>query len=372
VRKKAGKRKKADLHMLNFVSMKLSVGILGATGLTGIELVRLLLRHPGIELAWLSSESQAGTAYASVYPAVEGRLPAPVATLISMEDAQKLSEKNAPDAVFSCLPHAASAEAVEPFLKNGKTKVIDLSADFRLGDASVYGKTYAHAHPNPERLKEAVYGLTEIHRDKIAKARLVANPGCYPTSILLPLIPLLKDGIIARDGIIADSKSGVSGAGRKATEGTHFYFVNEDFSAYKVGDTHRHLPEIAEQLSLAIAAGTSGKPVSPLFTPHLVPMERGILSTIYADLAPGKTAADVEAAWHKAYAGSPFVRPVRTLPHTAHVARTNECRFMCYQPAGTNKLIVVSVLDNMVKGASGQALQNFNVMFGLDETTGLI
>jgi N-acetyl-gamma-glutamyl-phosphate reductase len=362
-----GKGQKGDLHMLNFVFMKLSVGILGATGLTGVELVRLLLRHPGVEIAWLSSESQAGAAYAAVYPALEGRLPAAVATLISMADAREASQKNAPDAVFSCLPHAASAEAVEPFLNNGKTKVIDLSADYRLSDASVYNKTYAHAHPNPERLKEAVYGLTEIHRDKIAKARLVANPGCYPTSILLPLIPLLRGGVIARDGIIADSKSGVSGAGRKATEGTHYYFVNESFSAYKVGDTHRHLPEIAEQLSAA-----SGHSVAPLFTPHLVPMERGILSTIYADLAPGKTAADAEAAWNKAYAGSPFVRPVKEFPKTADVARSNECRFKAYQPAGTNKLIVVSVLDNMVKGASGQALQNFNVMFGIEETEGLL
>jgi N-acetyl-gamma-glutamyl-phosphate reductase len=343
--------------------MKLSVGILGATGLTGAELVRLLLRHPGVDLAWLSSESQAGAPYEAVYPAFSGRIPASIATLIPMQAAQK----TAPDAVFSCLPHAASAEALEPFLNNGKTRVIDLSADYRLADAAIYGKTYAHAHPHPARLKEAVYGLTEIHRDRIAKARLVANPGCYPTSILLPLVPLLRDGVIAKDGIIADSKSGVSGAGRKPSEGTHFVFANESFSAYKVGDTHRHLPEIAEQLSIA-ASGVS----APLFTPHLVPMERGILSTIYADLAPGKSAADAEAAWNKAYHGSPFVRPAKEFPKTADVARSNECRFKVYQPAGTQKLIIVSVLDNMVKGASGQALQNMNVMFGLDETLGLM
>jgi N-acetyl-gamma-glutamyl-phosphate reductase len=349
--------------MLNFVSMKLSVGILGATGLTGAELLRFLPRHPGVEIAWLSSESQAGTPYAAVYPAFSGRLPASVETLIPIEAAHK----TIPDAVFSCLPHAASAGALEPFLNNGRTKVIDLSADYRLSDAAVYAKTYAHAHPHPERLKGAVYGLTEIHRDAIAKARLVANPGCYPTSILLPLIPLLRAGVIVPGGIIADSKSGVSGAGRKATEGTHFVFTNENFSAYKVGDTHRHLPEIAEQLSMA-----TGAAVAPLFTPHLVPMERGILSTIYADLAPGKSAADAEAAWNKAYHGSPFVRPAKEFPKTADVARSNECRFKVYQPAGTQKLIIVSVLDNMVKGASGQALQNMNVMFGLDETLGLI
>jgi N-acetyl-gamma-glutamyl-phosphate reductase len=352
--------------LLNFVSMKLSVGILGATGLTGVELVRLLLRHPGIEIAWLSSESQAGTPYAKVYPGVGARLSESVATLIPMEVAQK----TAPDAVFSCLPHAASAEAIEPFLNNGKTKVIDLSADYRLSDVSVYNTTYAHAHPHPERIAKAVYGLTEIHRDAVAKAWLVANPGCYPTSILLPLIPLLKAGIVSPVGIIADSKSGVSGAGRKATEGTHFYFVNENFSAYKVANTHRHLPEIAEQLSFASKG--SNAPVAPIFTPHLVPMERGILSTIYVDLAPGKSEADAVAAWAKAYAGSPFVRPVRDLPSTADVTRTNECRFAARAIAGTNKLLIVSVIDNMVKGASGQALQNMNVMFGIDETLGLV
>jgi N-acetyl-gamma-glutamyl-phosphate reductase len=298
-----------------------------------------------------------------VYPAFSGRLSDAVATLIPMAAARK----TAPDAVFSCLPHAASAEAIEPFLANGKTKVIDLSADYRLADAAGYARTYAHAHPHPERLGDAVYGLTELHRDAIAKARLVANPGCYPTSILLPLVPLLREGVIAREGIIADSKSGVSGMGRQATDASRFLAINENFSAYKVGDAHRHLPEIAEHLS-----GAAGKPAAPLFTPHLVPMERGILSTIYADLAPGKSAADAEAAWNGAYHGSPFVRPAKEFPKTADVARTNECRFKVYQPVGTQKLIIVSVLDNMVKGASGQALQNFNVIFGLDEALGLV
>ena len=353
--------------MLNFVSMKLSVGILGATGLTGVELLRLLLRHPGVEIAWISSESQAGTPYAKVYPGVGVRLPAAAATLIPMQEAWRTK----PDAVFSCLPHAASAESIEPFLANGKTKVIDLSADYRLADLAAYETTYAHAHPFPARRAEAVYGLTEIYRAAVAKARLVANPGCYPTSILLPLIPLLKAGLVSSSGIIADSKSGVSGAGRKASEGTHFFFVNENFSAYKVAGTHRHLPEIAEQLSLAADAA-----IAPIFTPHLVPMERGILSTIYVDLAPGVSADQAEtaayAAWEKAYAGSPFVRPVRELPSTADVTRTNECRFAARAIAGTGKLLIVSVLDNMVKGASGQALQNFNVMFGLEETAGLV
>ncbi len=352
----------AVFHMLNFVSMKLSVGILGATGLTGAELLRLLPRHPGVEITWLASESQAGTPYDKVYPAFSGRIPARAGTLISIADAHKTT----PDAVFSCLPHAASAEAIEPFLANGKTKVIDLSADYRLSDLAAYETTYAHKHPHPGRQAESVYGLTEIHRAAIAKARLVANPGCYPTSILLPLIPLLRERVVSPAGIVADSKSGVSGAGRKATEGTHFFFVNENFSAYKVAGEHRHLPEIAEQLSIA-----QGAKVAPVFTPHLVPMERGILSTIYLDLAAGKSEADAAAAWEKAYGGSPFVKAVAALPQTAEVARTNECRFAARRIAGTDKLLVVSVLDNMVKGASGQALQNFNVMFAFEETLGL-
>ena len=348
--------------MLNFVCMKYSIGILGATGLTGAELVRLLLKHPGVELAWLSSGSQAGASYATVYPGVGARVPAGVATMISMDEAQQ----SAPDAVFSCLPHAASAEAIEPFLQNGKTRVIDLSADYRLADTAVYNATYAHTHPHPERKPDAVYGLTELAREAVAKARLVANPGCYPTTVLLPLMPLLDAGVVSPAGLIADAKSGVSGAGRKATAGTHYVFANENFSAYKVG-THRHLPEIAEQLTKAART-----PVAPVFTPHLVPMERGILATIYADLAPGKTEADVYAAWNSAYAGSAFVRSVRELPSTADVARTNECRFSVRAIPGTSKVVIVSVLDNMVKGASGQALQNFNVMFGLEETAGLL
>ncbi len=343
--------------------MKCTVGILGATGLTGAELMRLLLKHPQVEIAWLCSESQAGTSYGKVYPAFVGRLPEKTAKLISMEEAWKTS----PDAIFSCLPHAASAEAVEPFLRNGKTKVIDLSADFRISDAAVYASTYGHTHPHPERISEAVFGLSEIHKEKIAKTRLVANPGCYSTSVLLPLLPLLKTGVIRRDGIIADSKSGVSGMGRKATESSHFISCNENFSTYKVGDQHRHLPEMREQFTAA-----AGAVVNLLFTPHVVPMERGILSTIYVELASGKTAEDVELCWAKAYAGSPFVKAVKDFPQTSDVARSNECRFKAYQPAGGNRLVIVSVLDNMVKGASGQALQNMNLMFGMDETLGLL
>lgn len=341
---------------------KIKVGVLGATGFTGWELLRILLRHEGVELLWLSSESKPGTPIGDIYPEFRYRLPEAVARLIPMAEA----EKTVPDAVFSCLPHAASAEAIHPFLENGQSRVIDLSADYRLPDAGEYARVYDHVHPHPDWIPRAVYGLTEIHGKAVAEARLVANPGCYPTSALLPLIPLLRAGIIGAERILIDSKSGVSGAGRKATEGTHFVLVNESFSAYKIGDAHRHLPEIRSQLALA-----AGRPVPALFTPHLVPMERGILSTIYAELEPGKTLADVRSAWETQYAGSAFVHAVDAPPKTGDVIRSNECRFHGTVPAGSRTLIIVSVGDNMVKGASGQAVQNLNRMFGLPETCGL-
>ncbi|HLP42924.1 MAG TPA: N-acetyl-gamma-glutamyl-phosphate reductase, partial [Fibrobacteria bacterium] len=275
----------------------IEVGILGATGFTGGELVGFLLRHPQARIAWLSSESQSGTPYAKVYPQYLGRLPAGADTLRSLEDVRATR----PDVVFSCLPHGASAASVAPFLANGKTLVIDLSADFRLKDPKDYAAAYGHAHPMPETLPGAVYGLCEIHggalRDIVRTARLVANPGCYPTSAILPLFPLLEAGIVSPDGIIIDSKSGVSGAGRKATETTHYVNANESVNAYGVGDQHRHRWEIVEQLSLA-----AGRKVDLLFTPHLMPMERGILSTIYVDLVGAADGAAAEACLRKRYA----------------------------------------------------------------------
>lgn len=276
-----------------------------------------------------------------------------------------------PDVVFSCLPHGASAASVAPFLANGKTLVIDLSADFRLKDPKDYAAAYGHAHPMPETLPGAVYGLCEIHggalRDIVRSARLVANPGCYPTSAILPLFPLLEAGIVSPDGIIIDSKSGVSGAGRKATETTHYVNANESVNAYGVGDQHRHRWEIVEQLSLA-----AGRKVDLLFTPHLMPMERGILSTIYVDLVGAADGAAAEACLRKRYAGSDFVRIRDEQPRTADVRHTNACHIKVYQPAGTKKLILTSVIDNMVKGASGQALQNMNLALGLPATAGLL
>jgi N-acetyl-gamma-glutamyl-phosphate reductase len=256
---------------------------------------------------------------------------------------------------------------VAPFLANGKTLVIDLSADFRLKDAKDYAAAYGHAHPMPERLAEARYGLCEIHGSAIAGSRLIANPGCYPTSALLPLFPLIQAGIVSPDGIIIDAKSGVSGAGRKATETTHYVNANESVNAYGVGDQHRHRWEIQEQLGLA-----AGRKVELLFTPHLMPMERGILSTIYCDLMAGADGAKADAALRERYAGSEFVRVRDDFPRTADVRHGNGCHIKVYQPAGSRKLIIVSVIDNMVKGASGQALQNMNLALGLPATDGLL
>lgn len=342
--------------------MAIKVGILGATGFTGQELMILLLRHPQVEIAWLSSESQPGTSYGKVYPQFQGRIPASADILRSFDEV-KVTQ---PDVVFSCLPHGASAACAAPFLANGKTLVIDLSADFRLQDLEAYKKAYEHPHPMPDVLKRSVYGLTEVHAAAVKGAKLIANPGCYPTSALLPLIPLLKAGVIEADGIIIDSKSGVSGAGKKPTETTHYVNANESVAAYGVGDKHRHRVEIMEQLSLA-----AGRKVELLFTPHLMPMERGILSTIYCDLAPGKDGAAAEACLKAAYAGSDFVRVRDDFPRTADVKHSNFCHMKAYQPAGGRKLIIVSVIDNMVKGASGQALQNMNLALGLPATLGL-
>jgi N-acetyl-gamma-glutamyl-phosphate reductase len=348
-----------DLTMPN---TEIQVGILGATGFTGCELVGLLLRHPQAKIAWLSSESQPGTSYGKVYPRFLGRLPAAVEKMRSFEDVKSTQ----PDVVFSCLPHGASAESATPFLANGKTIIIDLSADFRLKDAKVYAHAYAHTHPMPERLAESRYGLSEVHGADIKGAKLIANPGCYPTSALLPLFPLLRDGVVSPEGIIIDAKSGVSGAGKKPTETTHYVNANESVAAYGVGDKHRHRWEIQEQLSFA-----SGRKVDLLFTAHLIPMERGILSTIYCDLNPGKDSAAAEACLAKQYQGSDFVRICEDFPRTGDVKGSNFCHMKVYQPAGGRKLIIVSVIDNMVKGASGQALQNMNIALGLPAALGL-
>ncbi|MBP5350837.1 MAG: N-acetyl-gamma-glutamyl-phosphate reductase [Fibrobacterales bacterium] len=339
---------------------KYRIGILGATGYTGAEILRLMARHPLFELAFASSERLAGQPLTAEFPKLTG-LPVGETRFIGLQDALSVPV----DGIFSCLPHATAAEQLLPFVDKGEAVIVDLSADFRLDSAELYEKWYCR-HPRPELLAKSVYGLCELYRDQVKGCRLIGNPGCYPTSILLPLLPLLRAGLIEPRGIIADSKSGTSGAGKKATETTHFINVHDDFSAYKVADCHRHLSEITEQLSKA--AGTEA---SILFTPHLLPVARGILSTIYADLKPGVGEAEIRSCLKAQYDGEPFVTLLdEGFPKLGWVRMTNRCVFGLKVAAG--KLVVVSVIDNLTKGASGQAMQNMNIALGVEETLGLL
>lgn len=334
------------------------IGILGASGYTGAELIRLLLRHPAAELCALTAERQAGKPMAEVFPHLgDHDLPGLV----------KIEEVNWDrlDVVFCALPHGTTQEIVAG-IPHG-IKVVDLSADFRLSDPAAYAEWYGHEHRAVELQKEVAYGLTELNRQGVRKARVVANPGCYPTSSLLPLIPLLLDEMIEPGGIVIDAKSGVSGAGRDAKQANLFTEVSEGFNAYGVGH-HRHMPEIEQELRLA-----AGRPVTVSFTPHLVPMNRGMLSTIYVRMAEGITADDLRARLAERYADEPFVTvtPAGVVPATRHVAGSNHCRIGVVADRTPRGAIIVSVIDNLVKGASGQAIQNMNVMLGLGETTGL-
>jgi len=341
--------------------MKKKIGILGSTGYTGYELLQLLRRHPEMEISWLTSERHAGKSVFELFPQLRGIIP----ELIFIPSAE--AQKNPVDGVFSCLPHQTAAEGLLPFLESGTAKIVDLSADFRMQDPAIYEKYYS-AHPCPQWQKEAVYGLCEWNANDIANKRIIGNPGCYPTSILVPLKPLIEKSLISTQGIIADSKSGVSGAGKSPSATTHFCEVHENFSAYKVGNEHRHLSEINEQLSLA-----AGSPVNVVFTPHLVPMERGILSTIYAPLNTEVSRGDVLKVFHEAYGSSPFVDVLDDgFPKTDWVRGTNRCLFGFKVVQEQNLLIVVSVIDNLIKGASGQALQNMNIALGLPQESGLL
>jgi N-acetyl-gamma-glutamyl-phosphate reductase len=329
-------------------------GIYGATGYTGWELVKILQRHPAAEIAFVASRSQAGQTLRDLFPA------APPLPLVAGPDAPL----DAADVVFLCLPHAAAAETALVALAAGK-RVVDLSADFRLRDAATYAHWYTHTHPAPELLAEAVYGLTEVCRTELPAARLVANPGCYPTSVLLALRPLLCGDTPLAGPIIADSASGVSGAGRSPALASHFVEVADNFSAYKIGRAHRHLPEMEQ----AIGQWRAGAP--PLiFSPHLLPVPRGILSTIYVSLAADTSESDLRARFDAAYGGEPFVEllPPGETASLAHVNHTNRCAIGLTLVGRT--LILTSAIDNLIKGAAGQAVQNMNAMFGLDETTG--
>lgn len=348
------------------------VAIVGASGYSGEELVKLLLNHPHAELVAVTSRQNAGQTLASVFPKFASH--PKTKELRFVEPNAELLARQA-DVVFLALPHGVAAEYAVPLMNAGRV-VIDLSADFRLKSAEVYKEFYAHDHPAPELLAKSVYGLPEFYREQIKKASLIASPGCYPTSILLPTLPLLKAGLIKPHGIIADSHSGVSGAGRKAEIDYLFCECNESVRPYGV-PKHRHLSEIEEQMS--IAAGTK---VVIQFTPHLMPVNRGILTTLY--LAPAEHFSDavgaakvgeqITACYAKAYANEPFVRVLegKALPDTKNVVGTNVCEMAWRLDPRTGRLIVMSAEDNLVKGASGQAVQSMNILCGFPETAGLV
>ena len=349
-----------------------TVAIIGASGYSGEELVRLLLSHPHAELTAVTSRQYAGQTVAQVFPKFAH---VPRARELRFSEPRTELLAKAAQIVFLALPHGVAAEFATPLLELG-CQVIDLSADFRVKSPAIYQEFYGHDHPAPSLLVQAVYGLPEIYRAQIAKASLVASPGCYPTSILLPLIPLLRAGLIRHEGIIADSLSGVSGAGRKAEADYLFVECNESVRPYGL-PKHRHLSEIEQELSLA-----AGAPVTIQFTPHLVPVNRGILTTLY--LAPKEHFSDaigmnslagkISACFQAAYGREPFVRLLegQALPDTKNVVGTNVIEIAWRLDPRTGRLIVVSAEDNLVKGASGQAIQSLNLMCGWPETAGLI
>lgn len=336
--------------------MSLSIGILGATGYTGAELIRLLHGHRDSRITYCSSRQYNGKRISEVFPFLQGSFD------IELEDFDEAAIKDRCDVVFSCLPHGTGMDFISRIADS--VRVVDLSADFRIRDLKTYRAWYGE-HTAVDLMKSAVYGLCEVYRDEIREARLVANPGCYPTSILLPLIPLIKEGLIEAEGIIADSKSGVSGAGRGLSLKTHICETGESFCAYKVGRAHRHIPEMEQEL--ANAAGTG---VSIEFIPHLIPITRGMLSTIYVKtLADEATLKDRLCSY---YEGSRFVHVLKTdFPSTKDVRGTNNCLMGLAVNDTTSRAVIVSVIDNLTKGASGQAIQNMNLMFGIPESEGI-
>ncbi len=332
------------------------IAILGATGYTALELIKILLRHPGAEIVAVTSRQEGQPPISTVHPSLNSRLDLPLEDLAPAEIAARA------ECVFSCLPHAASAAVVAPLVDAG-ARVVDLSADYRLNDAKVYNQWYGHTHTDPDRLGKVVYGLPELFRKNIPTARLVANPGCYPTSAILALAPLLKAGLIEPSDIIVDSKSGVSGGGRTPKLTFHYPECNESISAYNIG-RHRHTPEIDQVLSTA-----AGKPVEVIFTPQLVPMDRGILTTAYALPIGAASEEKVMQTLSEFYEDEPFVRVVEHLPGTKDCAFTNFCDVTARVVRG--RVMTISCIDNLIKGAAGAAVQNFNLMFGYPEITAL-
>jgi N-acetyl-gamma-glutamyl-phosphate reductase len=333
------------------------VAILGASGYSALELIKLLLRHPEVKITVLTTRQSEPRAVGDVHPTLTGRLD------LSLENLSPKQVAERADAVFCCLPHGASAAAVAELLPAGK-RVIDLSADYRLNDAAEYKQWYGLDHPDPARLPKTVYGLPELYREQIKSSQLVANPGCYPTSAILALAPLLKAGAISTDGIVIDSKSGVSGAGREPKAHLHFAECNESVAAYGVGN-HRHMPEIDQVLSDA-----AKKQVRVIFTPHLMPMDRGILSTSYGQPTRELSTEAALSILRDYYEDEPFVRVGESLPTTKQVTGTNFCGITARAVRG--RVVVISAIDNLIKGASGAAVQNFNLMHGIAETLALL
>ena len=337
----------------------IKVGIVGGTGYTGVELLRILAQHPQAELRVITSRKEAGTPVAAMFPSLRGR----VDLAFTAPDASAL---RGCDVVFFATPHGVAMNEARALLDAG-AKVIDLSADFRMQDLAEWERWYKHKHTAPELVREAVYGLCEINREKIKKARLVGNPGCYPTAIQLGFLPLLEAGVIDPLHLIADAKSGVSGAGRKAELSLAFSEASDNFSAYNIAG-HRHRPEIRESL-----ASATKRDIGLVFTPHLLPVIRGIFATLYGRITKE---ADFQSLFEKRYANEPFVdvMPPGSLPDTRSVRAANTCRIAVHRPPeGTRSdtVVVLSVIDNLTKGASGQAVQNMNLMFGLPEATGI-
>jgi N-acetyl-gamma-glutamyl-phosphate reductase len=345
------------------MAAKAKIGVLGASGYTGAELVRLLLTHPRVEIALLTADRRANHEMRDVFPQFSPyRLP----KLVSVDDVDWVGAGL--DLAFCALPHATTQKVIKRIFAEGPaTRVVDLSADFRLSDVAAYARWYGHEHHAPELQGQAVYGLVEVYRRDIKRAHLVANPGCYTTCAQLPLVPLLKAKAIDPDEIVIDAKSGMTGAGRSVREEMIFSEVSEGFHAYGVGH-HRHMAELDQEFSLA-----AGREVKVTFTPHLVPMNRGILSTMYVRGRRGRAAQDLHAILAKAYAKEPFVHvlPFGQVPHTRHVRGSNMTFIGLADDRLPGRAIIVSALDNLTKGASGQAVQNMNVMLGYPETMGL-
>ncbi len=337
----------------------IKVGIVGGTGYTGVELLRLLAQHPHCELRAITSRKEAGMPVAEMFPNLRGR----VSLRFSEPAASGLDQC---DVVFFATPNGVAMQEARALVDAG-VKVIDLAADFRIRDVAVWEQYYKMKHACPELVAEAVYALPEINRAEIKKARVIANPGCYPTAVQLGFLPLIEAGCVDAGHLIADAKSGVSGAGRKAE--THILHAEaaDNFKAYGVGN-HRHQPEIAQGL-----ARVAGHPVGLVFVPHLTPMIRGIHATLYARLTKSTTAADLQTLYEKRYAGEAFVdvMPAGSHPETRSVRGANQCRIAVHLPQGGDTVVVLSVIDNLVKGAAGQAVQNMNILFGLAEDTGL-